>query len=57
MSYEEDYDDIMAKTKLKCLLCGCRLINWTWDSMHCTLCIDKLEKRRRLKKRFGKVIK
>jgi hypothetical protein len=40
MAYDEDYDDIMAKSTL-CKKCGCRLINWTWKEHICQLCFDK----------------
>jgi hypothetical protein len=41
-----------SPTELKCLICKCRLINWTWDSMHCTLCLDKMERSRILKSKL-----
>lgn len=33
-------------TNTKCLICGCRLINWTWKSKHCTICLDQIERRK-----------
>ena len=35
---------------LKCDICKCRLINWTWDSRTCTICLDKIYRRRLIKK-------
>jgi hypothetical protein len=38
--------------ELQCLICKCRLINWTWESMHCTLCLDKLYRKKILERKI-----